>query len=66
MSKYNLERTILKELDVLNNTIDQKIIKGLSYSREARRHKFLLVSLADLRRETQRFNWLARSFNLIS
>lgn len=65
MSKYNLEKALRRELEVLNDIIDQKIIKGLSYAKEARRHKFLLVSLADLRREEQRFNWLARSLNLV-
>lgn len=65
MSKYNLERALVKELDVLNDMIDKKILRGLSYAREARRHKELLLNLANLRRETRRFDWLARSLNLV-
>ena len=65
MSKYNLERALVKELDVLNDIIDRKILRGLSYAREARRHKALLINLADLRRETRRFDWLARSLHVV-
>ena len=53
------------ELEILNEAIDHKIVRGLSYTKEAKRHKFLLLSLAELRRENQRFSWLARSLNLV-
>jgi len=67
MSKQNLEKELRGELEVLNDRIDRKIIKGLSYVHEARRHKFLLGSLARLRRSTNtRSNWLTRSFSLVS
>ena len=65
MSKNKLEKALRRELEILNESIDHKIVRGLSYTKEAKRHKFLLLSLADLRRERQRFNWLARSFNLV-
>ena len=65
MSKYKLEKKLVRELEILNDTIDQRIIKGQSYNIETKRHKFLLQSLAELRRENQRFSWLARSLNLV-
>lgn len=60
MSKYNLERALIRELEALNDIIDSKIIKGLSYAREARRHKFLQSSLYRLR-QSDRSGWLLRS-----
>ena len=65
MSKNKLEKALRRELEILNESIDHKIVKGLSYAKEAKRHKFLLLSLSDLRRENQRFSWLARSLNLV-
>lgn len=41
MSKIKLAHNIKKEIKKLNNDIDLKIIKGLPYRAEARRHKFL-------------------------
>ncbi len=41
MSKFKLARNIKKEIKKLNNDIDLKIIRGLPYRAEARRHKFL-------------------------
>lgn len=64
MSKYNLEKVLKKELEVLNKEIDMRIIKGLSYWRQARRHKYIMSSLARIRRET-RAGWLSRSFSII-
>ena len=67
MSKQNLEKELRCELETLNDQIDRKIIKGLSYVREARRHRFLLGSLARMRRSaTARSGWLTRSFSLVS
>ena len=67
MSKQNLEKTLKKELEILNDQIDQKIIKGLSYAKESRRHKFILQSLINLRRsENSGSGWFSRSFNLAS
>ena len=66
MSKYNLEKMLRKELEVLNNVIDQKIIRGLSYAREARRHKFILSRIQEMKREVRSgTNWLTRSFSII-
>ena len=67
MSKQNLEKELRHELEALNDQIDRKIIKGLSYVREANRHKFLLSSLARLRRSAHsRSSWFTRSFSLVS
>lgn len=67
MSKQNLEKELRRELEALNDQIDRKIIKGMSYVRESRRHKFLLSGIARIRRSTNtRSSWLARSFSLVS
>ena len=66
MSKHNLEKTLRKELEVLNDIIDQKIIRGASYAREARRHKFILSQIQQIKREARSgTNWLSRSFSII-
>lgn len=65
MSKQNLEKALKRELEVLNDVIDQKIIRGLSYSKEAKRHKFIVYSLASMKRSSGS-NWLARSFSTFS
>lgn len=67
MSKQNLEKALRQEIEVLNDVIDQKIIKGLSYVREARRHKSLLSSIASLRRVSRaQSGWFSKSFGLVS
>ena len=66
MSKYNLEKVLKKELEVLNDVIDQRIIRGLSYTHEAKRHKFILSRIQEMRRESKSgINWLGRSFSII-
>ncbi|MEQ1561148.1 MAG: hypothetical protein ABL899_00330 [Nitrospira sp.] len=65
MSKYNLEKSLRRELVTLNDVIDHKIIRGLSYAKEARRHKFILSSLSNIRR-TKSSNWMIRSFGPFS
>jgi len=48
MSKSTLIQEIRKEINNLNDVIDLKIIRGLSYKNEARRHRFLVAQLANL------------------
>jgi len=48
MSKYQLAQSVQKELEVLNRRIDQKILRGISYAMEARRHRMLLSKLTRL------------------
>jgi hypothetical protein len=45
MSKTTLAKEIQKEIQKLNNRIDEKIVKGEVFTREARRHKELLATL---------------------
>jgi len=59
MSKQNLEKALRAELELLNNQIDARIVRGLSYAREARRHKLVISTLAHLRRE-MRSNWFSK------
>lgn len=58
MSKTTMIKTIKKEINALNWTIDMKIIKGLSYRNDARRHKILLMQL---RRLTESNGWFGRT-----
>lgn len=64
MSAYKTSYLIQKEINRLNSVIDLKIIRGLSYGREARRHKFLMSQLRDINRS--RMTWLDRSFKFVS
>lgn len=65
MSKQKLEKTVRKELEVLNEKIDIKIIKGLPYKSEARRHKFLLSRLSGEKLAVQS-SWFGRSLGFVS
>lgn len=51
MSPFTVSRQISRELASINETIDRKIIKGLPYAREARRHKELVKLFKSLSRE---------------
>ncbi len=55
-----------KELQALNDQIDEKIIRGLSYGKEARRHKFILNRLSDIQRAQTGRGWFSKSFNVFS
>jgi hypothetical protein len=57
MSKARTIQVIREEIRRLNEEIDMKIIRGLSYRNEARRHKLLASQLArlTLRGELQRY-----------
>ena len=64
MSSHTFKKTIESELRKLNEDIDVKIVKGLSYIKESRRHKFLLKQLNSFSRHNN--SWLQKSFNLVS
>ena len=67
MSKQNLEKALRRELEAINEQIDQKIVKGLSYVREARRHKSLLSSIENIRRQSRvSSRWFTKSFSMVS
>jgi len=65
MTKQNLEKALRDELHTLNDTIDRKIFKGLSYVKEARRHKVIIDNILSLRRQGGG-SWFARSFGFAS
>ncbi|MDE2041111.1 MAG: hypothetical protein KGI59_01855 [Patescibacteria group bacterium] len=48
MSKHQTKKIIRAEIERLNQEIDLRIIRGVSYRREARRHRFLMTQLARL------------------
>jgi hypothetical protein len=52
MSKHQVKTTLKREIRALNNRIDEKIIKGLPYTKEARHHKILSARLALLNQST--------------
>jgi len=66
MSKQNFEKALRDELEILNDTIDRKIIKGLPYAKEARRHKIILSQILDMRRRQQKGSWFFRSLGFTS
>ena len=67
MSKFVLEKSIQAELKKVNDVIDIKIIRGISYKRDALRHRFLLNRLSDLHRLPKfQSNWLQRSVNVMA
>ncbi|MES2214223.1 MAG: hypothetical protein V4465_02425 [Patescibacteria group bacterium] len=53
MSKHNIEKMLRRELEVLNNTIDQKIMKGQSYMKEATAHKYLLARISQMKKASR-------------
>lgn len=65
MNTYRMRKMVRSEIENLNRRIDEKIVRGLSYAREARRHKFLISKLYDLKRNSGA-NWFDRSFGFVS
>jgi len=63
MSSNTFKKAIERELQKLNEEIDNKIVKGLSYIKESKRHKALFLQLNKFNR---RSNLFQRSFNLIT
>jgi hypothetical protein len=63
MSSNTFKKAIEQELRKLNEEIDSKIVKGLSYMKESKRHKTLLRQLNSFNRHTSLFQ---RSFNLVT
>lgn len=52
MSKEKLITTLSREIETLNEQIDFKVIKGMPYKTEAKRHKLLVSMLTDVGRRT--------------
>lgn len=67
MSKHILVRELKQEIDKLNTVIDLKIIRGISYRAESRRHKFLMSQLSSLsQRPVVSKGWIDRMSHLVS
>jgi hypothetical protein len=64
MSKHQAIKMIRLEIERLNQEIDLRIIKGVSYAREAKRHRFLQSQLQRL--APRREHWLGRSLSFMS
>jgi hypothetical protein len=65
MSQFKLAYNVQKEIKKLNNTIDLKIIKGLPYKAEARRHKFLMTQFNSFEKQPS-FNIFKRTLGLLT
>jgi len=63
MSKTQLYKSIVHEIDRVNDRIDIKIIRGIPYRREARRHQMLVSQLRRLEREGVRSGWFSSLFS---
>lgn len=66
MSKNRLLKTIHTELEKINEQIDLKIIRGMSYKRESMRHKFLISHLTQAIRKSNNTNWMQRTAHMVS
>ena len=64
MSKHQLVRSLRSEIKKLNRIIDRKIMLGLPYSDDSRRHKFLVLQLKRL--TPARIGWFSRSMSFVS
>lgn len=67
MSKQKLITTIHTELEKINEQIDLKIIQGLEYKRESKRHKFLVSHLTQvIRGAAPKRSWTHRVSHMMA
>jgi len=64
MSKHEIIKSLRQEIKKMNRVIDMKIIQGLPYYNESRRHKFLTLQLRRL--SPSGGNWFGRSMSFVS
>ena len=64
MSKHQIIKSLKHEIRKVNRIIDHKIIQGLPYYNESRRHKFLMSQLDRLAPKRQ--SWFGRSLSFVS
>ena len=62
INRYDTEKALREELRHLNEIIDRKILRGLSYSTEGRRHKLVLAQLSRVRGAAD-FAWFSHAFS---
>lgn len=65
MTKIQLAQNLRKEIKKLNSQIDLKIIKGLPYKAEARRHKFLVSQFYGFY-EGSKKSWFQRTMHVFA
>lgn len=59
MSKHQYMKHISKELKKINEIIDFKILHGLNYKEETRKHKELLGQMTMFRGDKPKFKFLS-------
>lgn len=62
MTKSQIKYELKQEIAEINKLIDKKILKGQTYTREARQHKLLLARYAVLTQSSM----IARSMKFVS
>ncbi len=65
MDKRSLRKAIEQEIIRLNQEIDLRIIRGLSYDRQSRRHRFLTTQLRILSLREDG-SWISRMAHMTS
>ncbi len=65
MSKLQLINNLRMEIKKLNKEIDLKIIKGLPYKAEARRHKFLVSQFYGFYENTKK-SWFQKTLHVFA
>lgn len=65
MSKITLVHNLRKEIKKLNKDIDLKIIRGLPYRAEARRHKFLVSQFYGFY-EARKNSWFKKTMHVLA
>lgn len=63
MNRYQYKFAIEKEIKKLNQTIDSKILSGMRYRDDARRHKDLL---RQIRKIDQKRSFFPRAFQFLT
>ena len=64
MSKHEIIKSLKQEIRKVNRIIDHKIIQGLPYYAESRRHKFLMSQLNRL--SPKRASWFSRPLSFVT
>ncbi|MEN9604761.1 MAG: hypothetical protein RJB39_446 [Candidatus Parcubacteria bacterium] len=66
MSTNTRIKTIQSEIERINQEIDMKILRGLSYKKESKHHKFLLTHLSDILKNRGGSRWFAKAAHVMS
>ena len=66
MSTYTKYFTLRRQISKLNRVIDTKIIAGLDYKEDARRHKKLLAEIRKTKQARPVWSWGMASLKYVS